>query len=303
MSHGEHALSMRWLAFLGSLVYCCAQSELAEQPYRVKVSWLAQLRLPETLDFCGEPIPLDLPEVREALERELLLLLQQPGQLVLYQKRAGRYFELFERFLREAGMPLDLRYVALAESALLPTVQSPKQAVGLWQFIPETARKMGLQVDEFVDERRHPERSTHAAVRYLQQGYQLFGSWTLAVAGYNMGHENLQAQLRTQGVTSFYDAFLNEETTRYIYRIAAIKHVLENSAAYGLEVPSALRYQPPRVRILRWAEAIPDLIAWARQQGIRYKDVRLLNPWILQPRLPAPPPGKVYEIAVPEELR
>lgn len=295
---------MRWLLPLGFVVCCCTGGELQEHFQSVGFpSPLVRLQLPAEMNFCGEPIPLSLPEVREGMERELLILLQQPGQLVLYQKRAGRYFELFERFLREAGMPLDLRYVAIAESALLPTVQSPKQAVGIWQFISETARQMGLRVDDFVDERRHPERSTQAAVRYLQQGYQLFGSWTLAVAGYNMGHENLQAQLQAQGVSSFYDAFLNEETTRYIYRIVAIKHVLENAAAYGLEVPPTARYQPFRIRMLRWAEAIPDLIAWARQHGVRYKDLRLLNPWIVQPRLPAPPPGTVYEIAVPEDLR
>ncbi|MCS7169129.1 MAG: lytic transglycosylase domain-containing protein [Candidatus Kapabacteria bacterium] len=261
--------------------------------------WVSTARLPEHLEFCGEPLPLTLSEVRENMERELYILLQQPGQLVLYQKRAGRYLSLFEQLLQAAGMPTDLKYVAIAESALLPTVQSPKQAVGLWQFIPETARKMGLRVDEFVDERRHPERSTRAALRYLQQGYELFGNWTLAVAGYNMGHENLQAQLQLQGARSFYDAFLNEETTRYIYRIVAIKHVLQNAAQYGVEMPRVEHYSPPVVRIIRWSEAIPDLVEWARQQGVRYKDVRLLNPWILQSRLPAPPSGMVYEIALP----
>jgi hypothetical protein len=251
------------------------------------------------MEFCGEPVPLELPEVREGIERELYILLQQPGQLVLYQKRSGRYFPLFERYLQEFGMPADLKYVAIAESALLPVVQSPKQAMGLWQLIPETARSLGLRVDDFVDERRHPERSTRAALLYLQRGYQLFGSWTLAVAGYNMGHENLQQQLQLQGVRSFYDAFLNEETTRYIYRIVAIKHVLENASRYGVEVLPAERYDAPAVRIVTWAEEIPDLVSWARQQGVRYKDVRLLNPWILQPRLPAPATGQFYEIALP----
>lgn len=293
---------MLWLIPGALLLSLCSSEAIWQDWLQQPVSpcSLAQLRLPERLHFCGESVPLELPEVREAIEREVLLLLQQPGQLVLYQKRAGRYFPLFERLLREAGMPRDLCYVAIAESALLPTAQSPKQAVGLWQFIQQTARMMGLQVDEFVDERRHPERSTEAAVRYLQQGYRLFGSWTLAVAGYNMGHENLLAQLRAQGVSSFYDAFLNEETTRYVYRIIAIKHVLEHAAAYGVNVPPEDWYRLPQVRLVRWAEAITDLATWARQQGVRYKDVRLLNPWILQSRLPAPPEGKAYEIALPE---
>lgn len=288
---------MRWwygiLLLAGNL--CCAGVTQEGVP----VGGIARVRLPERMEFCGEPVPLELPEVREGIERELYILLQQPGQLVLYQKRSGRYFPLFERYLQEFGMPADLKYVAIAESALLPVVQSPKQAMGLWQLIPETARSLGLRVDDFVDERRHPERSTRAALLYLQRGYQLFGSWTLAVAGYNMGHENLQQQLQLQGVRSFYDAFLNEETTRYIYRIVAIKHVLENASRYGVEVLPAERYDAPAVRIVTWAEEIPDLVSWARQQGVRYKDVRLLNPWILQPRLPAPAAGQFYEIALP----
>ncbi|GBD07755.1 Membrane-bound lytic murein transglycosylase D [bacterium HR21] len=280
--------------------FCCAgRTELEAVQRTGSPLWVITARLPERLEFCGEPVPLERPDVREGIERELYILLQQPGQLVLYQKRAGRYFALFERYLRDSSMPPDLRYVAIAESALLPTVQSPKQAMGLWQFIPETARQMGLRVDDYVDERRHPERSTRAALQYLRQGYQLFGSWTLAVAGYNMGHQQLQAQLREQGVANFYDAFLNEETTRYLYRIVAIKHVLENAARYGVAVPSAECYSELPVRIVRWTEGIADLVEWARRQGVRYKDVRLLNPWILRRQLPPPPPGEAYEIALP----
>ncbi len=291
---------MRYVLLCAVLVASCSATGELAQVREGAPLWVVSARLPERLEFCGEPVPLERPDVREGIERELYILLQQPGQLVLYQKRAGRYFELFERALRDSGMPLDLRYVAIAESALLPTVQSPKQAVGLWQFIPETARQLGLRVDDYVDERRHPERSTRAALQYLRHGYQLFGSWTLAVAGYNMGHQQLQAQLQQQGVSSFYDAFLNEETTRYIYRIVAIKHVLENASRYGIAVPAQESYRPFPVRQVRWAEGIPDLVEWARQQGALYKDVRLLNPWILQRQLPPPPPGSVYEIALPE---
>lgn len=285
-------------SLLGGCSLCCAGGEMVQ--HERDPLWVVTARLPDRLEFCGEPVPLERPDVREGIERELYILLQQPGQLVLYQKRAGRYMALFEGALRDSNLPLDLRYVAIAESALLPMAQSPKQAVGLWQFIPETARQMGLRVDNYVDERRHPERSTRAALRYLRQGYQLFGSWTAAVAGYNMGHQQLQAQLQEQGARSFYDAFLTEETTRYIYRIVALKHVLENSARYGVAVPLEERYGELPVRIVRWTEGIADLVAWAQQQGVRYKEVRLLNPWILQRQLPPPRPGEAYEIALPQ---
>jgi membrane-bound lytic murein transglycosylase D len=289
----KHTWAWLPLAFLCG----CMPPMRGEQPCS---GWEAvvNFRLPPRVDFCGEPVPLEREDVREALEREFYLLLQQPGQLVLYLKRSGRYFELFEQVLRRAQMPSDLKYLAIAESALLPTARSPKEAVGLWQIIPETARQLGLRVDSLVDERRHPERSTQAAIEYLRRGYERFGSWTLAAAGYNMGHDALRQQLQRQGVQSFYDAFLNEETTRYIYRILAIKHLLENAAQFGLALAP---YPALRGRRIRWEHEIPDLVAWARQQGVRYRDVRVLNPWILRDQLPAPPPGAAYEILLPPE--
>jgi hypothetical protein len=264
------------------------------------IAWVAAQKLPENLSFCGERVPLEIPEVRERAEREFYLLLQQPGQLVIYLKRAGRYFDMYDRILKEEGAPSDLKYLSVAESALF-MARSAKDAVGLWQFIPATGRAMGLQIDDNVDERRNPEKSTRAGIRYLKQGYQTYKNWTLAAAGYNMGHENVQENIRFQTGDDFYDLYLNEETSRYIFRIALIKEFFENAGKYGLVMPQTELYQPDNYTKVTVNDGIADLSAWARNQGTTYKDVKLLNPWILKRALPSPERGKSYEVYIPKK--
>ncbi len=260
--------------------------------------YLASLKFPEKLSFCGERVPLEIPEVRERAEREFYLNLQSPGQLILYIKRSGRYFPMFERMLKEENVPDDLKYLAVAESALF-MARSTKDAVGMWQFIPATGKRMGLQIDEFVDERRNPEKSTRAAIEYLRNGFVKRKSWTLAAAGYNMGHENVNDNLEFQDKNSFYDLYLNEETSRYILRIAVIKEILEHAESYGITIDTKDVYHPDNVTLIECDSAIPDLTAWAEKHNTTYKDVKILNPWILKRSLPAPK-GLAYKIAVPK---
>lgn len=254
-------------------------------------------KLPDTLTFCGERVPLEIPEVRERAEREFYMNLQTPGQIILYLKRSARYFPIYERILKDMQAPQDLRYLSVAESALF-MARSSKDAVGLWQFMAGTARDNGLLVDEDVDERRHPERSTKAAVKYLRAGYDSNGSWTNAAAGYNMGHTSFARTRDFQSGTSFYDCYLNEETSRYILRIAVIKHIMERAHEYGIVVPAKERYQIEKTRRIRVTEGIDNLATWAAAQGTTYKDVKLLNLWILGRKLPPPSRG-AWEIDVP----
>lgn len=279
-------------------LYACAEDVRTTVPPASDVLPIATWTLPERLTFCGEEVPLHIPEVRERAEREFYVNLQTPGQIILYLKRAGRYFPLYERLLRESGVPDDLKYISVAESALF-MARSPKDAVGLWQFIPATAKAMGLVVTDDVDERRHPERSTAAAIKYLHQGFKQTGSWTTAAAGYNMGHENLAENQRYQSAQNYYDLFLNEETSRYILRIAIIKHLMEQSASYGITLPSAAMYTPSPSRPIPVEGGIASIAEWAVEQGTTYKDVKLLNPWILKRALPAPPKGHLWVIDVP----
>ncbi|MBM2814714.1 MAG: hypothetical protein HW421_1476 [Ignavibacteria bacterium] len=285
------------------LLACSDSNKLAsQQPVQektiVNISYLSNIKLPESLDFCGESVPLSIPEIRERAEREFYMLLQQPGQLILYIKRAGRYFPLFEKMLKENGMPDDIKYLSVAESALYMS-RSTKDAVGLWQFLPGTAKQYGLIVDEHIDERRHPEKSTDAALVYLKNSYKQYKSWTLAAASYNMGHENLQSNMKHQDRKDYYDLYLNEETSRYIFRIVIIKDIMQHPAKYGFNLQDEDLYKPGNFKLVKCTDAIPDLADWAEKHGSDYKMVKLANPWILQRNLPIPKKKGYYEIAVP----
>lgn len=262
--------------------------------------FISQWTLPLELTFCGEKVPINDPEVRERLEREFYVNIQSPGQIILYLKRSARYFPMYEESLRQYKMPDDLKYVSVAESALYMS-KSPKDAVGLWQFIPGTARAMGLIVNEDVDERRHPEKSTTAALKYLRAGYDSNGSWTNAAAGYNMGHTSFSGHRTFQNTKEFYNLYLNEETSRYILRIVMVKYLMENAAKFGIIVPAKERYQPTVTRVVTEKNAVANLSTWAEAQGTTYRQVKLLNQWILGRSLPAPERGARWEITLPSK--
>lgn len=263
--------------------------------YRPNIS---SLRLPSKLDFCGEPIPLEIPEVRKRMEREFYLNLQSDGQIMLYLKRSGEWFALYDSLLKAEGVPLDLKYLSVAESALFQA-QSSKGAVGLWQFIPETARGYGLRVDESVDERRDPLKATKAAIRYLKDLKARFGSWALAGAAYNMGEGATDDDLSFQNGRTYFDLYLNEETSRYLFRIVAIKEIMSHPQKYGYYLDKDDYYRLGPAKNVEVDSGIPNMARWAEAQGSTYKDVKLRNPWILKRTLPKPPANATYLIAVP----
>lgn len=299
-------MKLKRFIFFAVLLFACSDNrnessaqttqEYLGSDHFTKVS---QLKLPDELSWCGEKIPLDIPEVKERAEREFYLLLQQPGQIILYLKRSGRYFPLYEQVLREYNMPDDLKYLSVAESALYMALSS-KEAMGLWQFMSATAKHLGLQVTDMVDERRHPEKSTRAALKYLRQGFESNGSWMLTAAGYNMGHTNVTKNLKYQNADDYFDLFLNTETSRFIFRIALIKELMSNAEKYGFILDKDDYYKPYDTKIVEWNKSIKDLSAWAIEQGTSYKFVKLYNPWILGRELPSPGKGK-WEIAVPND--
>jgi hypothetical protein len=194
-------------------------------------------------------------------------------------------------------VPTDLKYLSVAESALYQA-QSGKGAVGLWQFMPATGRQYGLRVDEYIDERRHPEKSTRAAARYLQDNYKRYNSWGLAAAAYNMGEGATNDDLSFQNGRSYFDLYMNEETSRYLFRIVAIKEIMSNAEQYGYFLDNDDYYRLPEAKSVTVSAGIPNMAEWAEQQGSTYKDVKLMNPWILKRMLPAPS-GAPYEILVP----
>ncbi|MGB5158564.1 lytic transglycosylase domain-containing protein [Desulfobacterium sp. N47] len=233
------------------------------------------------LTFCGEVVPLELQDVKERFEKEILLSAWDRAQVFLWLKRSSRYLPHIEKILKENGMPDDLKYIAVAESALRPNATSNKSAVGYWQFIRSTGLTYGLTIDGDKDERRNFFTSTQAAVSYLKQLNSMLGSWTLAAAGYNMGEEGLLAEIHEQETNDFYKLYLYEETQRYIFRILAIKLIMQNPARYGFRLEDK-DYYPPlsfgRVDI-ECSDKIPIMII-AKAADTTYKDIKDLNPEI-----------------------
>jgi len=255
------------------------------------------LRLSSELDFCGEAVPLADADVRERMEKELLLSLWDRDQAILWLKRSTRYFPFIERILAEAGLPDDLKYIALAESALRPHAGSPKGAIGFWQFLPETGRRYGLIVNDHIDQRRNLGASTRAAADYYAALYHKFGSWSLAAAAFNMGEEGLQAEIMVQGARDFFRLYLPLETQRYLFRVLSAKLILTQPEQYGFYLNTADYYPPlafDLVELTCWNETSLAVVADAAQTD--FKRIKDLNPELRGHYLAA----GTYTLAVPE---
>ncbi|WP_147819860.1 lytic transglycosylase domain-containing protein [Salidesulfovibrio onnuriiensis] len=245
------------------------------------------VRVAGPLDFCGEPVPLDNPEVRERIEREILLIQWDRAQMILWMKRTGRYFPHIERMLRLNGMPDDLKFLPVIESALRPTVGSHAGARGIWQFISSTGRKYGLRVDRYIDERRNFVFATKAAVNYLKDLHGMFGAWTLSAAAYNMGEAGLKKAIKQQETDKYYLLHLPEETQRYVVRAIVAKMIMSDPERFGFRLVPGDYYQPvqyDRIR-LRCRRYTPVMLV-AKAAGTTYKNIRDLNPQILRDTLP-----------------
>lgn len=242
---------------------------------------IGAVRQKAPLKFCGETVPLENEAIRERFEKEMLISLWDRDQAVLWLKRSTRFMPVIETRLAESGMPDDLKYVAVAESALRPHVGSPKGAVGFWQFLPDTGRKYGLIVDDRIDERRNLQSSTQAAIEYFNKLHADLGSWTLAVAAFNMGEEGLKAEVLAQDTGDFYRLYLPLETQRYLFRILSAKLILENPEKYGFEMTPADFYPPLNTEVVEltcWDET--SLTVVARAAGTDFKMIKDLNPEI-----------------------
>ena len=238
--------------------------------------------LPNTLFLCGEAVPLERRHVREMLDRELTIAVWDRAQVFMWLKRAGRFFPHIEQRLAEEGLPDDLKYLAVAESALIPYIRSPRGAMGHWQFMPGTARQIGLRKDRWIDERRDFETATEAAMRYLKKLYEIFHCWSLTMAAYNCGDARLKKEMKIQRATTFYQLDLPRETERYIFRIAAIKLILEGPALYGFHIPPDRVYKPipcDRVKV-RVPSTVP-IADVAEALDTDFKTLKELNPHIL----------------------
>ncbi len=282
---------------------CCA-SNPSEKKYSETENVAADVyyaELPSELDFAGERVPLEFPDVREALQREISVTMFMHSRSLLTLRAMERYFAIIEPILEKNGIPSDFKYLAMAESGLNPEAVSPAGAGGLWQFMKSAAKDYGVETGDNVDLRFNVEIETLAATKYLKDSYARFKNWTLVAASYNIGKAGISRRMNTQMVDNYYDLFLPEETARYVYRILAMKIVSENPALYGFKLKES-DYQKPfknytiekiNSKDIKWSE-------FAKERGVNYKLLRALNPWIRSYEY-ANKPGITYTVKVPNE--
>lgn len=257
------------------------------------------LTLPDNIDFCGEKVPLELLDVRERLDRELLVNTYWQSNSLLAHKRAARWFPVIEAVLAREGVPDDMKYLSLIESGLTNAV-SPMGATGFWQFMKETAPKYGLEVSGEVDERYHVIKSTEAACKYLKENRAKYGSWSMAAASYNLGPGGLDKQVGRQKNSDYFALLLPDETSRYVFRILAAKEIIRDPERYGFHLRQKDLYRPYRTRAVTVTGPVEDLADFAIRQGTDYKTLKLLNPWLRDVKL-TNAKGKTYEVLLPAE--
>lgn len=255
------------------------------------------IELPESMNFCGEEVPLDLFYVRERLERELLVNSYLHSSTILLLKRTTRWFPVMEPLMENYGLPEDFKYLAMIESSLTNAV-SPSKAVGFWQFLESTGKQYGLEINKEVDMRYNVEKETVAACKYLKDSYRKFGNWTVAAAAFNCGNGRITKTMEEQRVESYYDMILPEETQRYVFRILALKLITENPEKYGFQISDNGWYRPFETKIVTVTESIPNLIDFAFEQGTNYKMLKYFNPWLRSNSLTISA-GNSYEIKIP----
>ena len=249
---------------------------------------LASYKLPKAITFCGEHVPIELWDVKERLEREFLSILSGEPLVILWLKRANRYFPHIESHIRLAGLPDDVKYMTVVESSLNPQARSGAGAVGMWQFIRSTGRSYGMSHTYWLDERRDFEKATDGALRYLKDLFEDFQSWPLALAAYNSGAERVREAMLTQRVVNYYQLALPRETERYVFRIIAAKIILENPARYGFALEAAELYEPlPTTWInLRVRGSRLHLRDVAEAAGTYFRHIKKLNPQLRRDSLP-----------------
>ena len=254
---------------------------------------------PDNLKFANENIPESTFDVWERLDKELLKNIYWQSNTLLYFKRANKYFPIIEEILEKNNIPSDFKYLALIESGFEYKV-SPSGAAGFWQIMKGTAREYGLEVNYAIDERYHLIKSTEAACKYLQKAYDKFGSWTLAAASYNMGINGVQRQVKKQNTNNYFNLYLNDETSRYVFRIIVIKEIMENPRKYGFVFRQNDLYSYPSVKQIRVDSTINNLYSFAQENDINYKILKRFNPWLRTFKLPDES-RRVYYIDIPEK--
>lgn len=295
------------LAFVGLLSLCtlfiyALQDAPTDENFETKLINdynVYALQVPDDLNFAGESMPLENPDILERMDRELLVNTYWQSNGLLMFKRAKKYFSIIEPILAKNGVPDDFKYLAVIESGLTNAV-SPAGARGVWQIMPATGRENGLEVNKNVDERYNLEKATEVACKYLLKSKSKLGSWTLAAAGYNAGNAGVSRRLKEQGVARYYDLLLGEETGRYLFRIVALKEILSNPKKYGFNFREKDLYTNIPTYKVEVDSAVTDFTQFAQSFGINYKILKLHNPWLREPHLNNKS-KKPYYVEIPKD--
>ena len=261
-----------------------SEDELHQQHFNMKYGIFA-INQPEDLNFAGEEIPIYSSEIWERIDKELLKNTYWQSNTMLYFKKANKYFPIIEPILKKYNIPDDFKYLALIESGL-DNVVSPAGASGFWQILKGTAREHGLEVNSAIDERYNLEKATVVACEYLQDAYNKFGTWTMAAASYNMGKNGVRRRIAKQESNNYYNLHLNNETSRYVFRIIAVKEILQNPRKYGFMFREKDLYSMPNYTTVEVDSTIVDLADFAKKNGINYKLLKQFNPWLRSTSLP-----------------
>ncbi|MFD1292712.1 lytic transglycosylase domain-containing protein [Lutibacter holmesii] len=262
------------------------------ESYQIKA-----LKIPSNLNFAGELVPLEKEDIKERIDRELLVNTYWQSNGLLLFKRAHKYFPIIEPILEKNGVPNDFKYLAVIESGL-QNVTSPAGARGFWQIMKATGRENGLEINTNVDERYNLEKATQVACNYLLKAKERFGSWTLAAAAYNAGNAGISKRMNTQLVDSYYDLLLPEETQRYIPRMVAVKEILSNPTKYGFILEDNDLYNLEATRTVKVDTVITNIARFSKEMGINYKTLKLHNPWLRENKLNNAS-RRLYEIKIP----
>ena len=289
-------LSAIFITSLTSSHYACSKQEenSGETPRN------SCIEIPKKIEFCGETIDLTRYDRREAMDRELLAFSYMHSTSIQILKRANRYFPVIEPILKANNVPDDFKYLMVIESNVNPNARSVAGAAGLWQIMPATGKELGLEINQYVDERYHIKKSTEAACKYLKKAYQRFGNWVNVAASYNAGQARITRQSEKQYENNALDMHLVEETSRYIYRILAAKILFQDPRIFGFYLKSSDLYPPIPYHEIAIDTTITDLALFAKEQGITYAILRNANPWIKEYSLPVKE-KKSYIIQIPDQ--
>ncbi len=255
--------------------------------------------LPKNLMLANESVPVNLPDIKERIDREFLVNTYWQSNGFLMFKRAHKYFPVIEKILAEEGVPDDFKYLAVIESGLTNVI-SPAGASGFWQIMKTTGREYGLEINENIDERYHLKKATRVACKYLKKAKQKLGTWTLAAASYNAGMSGIARKLSKQKVATYYDLLLGSETSRYVPRIVAVKYIMKQPHKFGYNFEMSDLYQKIPTHTIEVNSIITDLAVFAKSYGINYKILKLHNPWLREGNL-SNKTKRMYEIKIPKK--